>query len=177
MTKFLNSAAIATVLFFGAQGAVFAQGVNPAQTGSAAGGQQAQATQPMSGQPAAGGQQMGGELPAMSEQQVRTALEARGYTEIEGLERSDDTFRVSEAKRYGETVEDLRIDARTGLVQDEDRLNTDQARTMLKERGFSEVSDIERDGDTITASAEQGGNAVKLRIDAQSGLVTQQQDG
>ena len=164
MSKFLNTAALATVLFLGAQGAVFAQASNSSQSGGAAGGAQSS-------------QQMGSQMPAMSEQQVRTALKARGYSEIKDLKRSDDTFRVSEAKRYGEKVEDLRIDARTGMVQDEDRLNTDQAEKLLKDRGYSDVSDVERDGNTITANAEQNGNTVKLRIDAESGMVTQQQEG
>lgn len=173
MTKLLNSAAIATVLFFGAQGVALAQGVNPGQPGSAAGGMQAQSTQQGQSQ----GQQAGSQMQAMSEQQVRTALQARGYSEIEGLERNDGTFRVSEAKRYGETVEDLRVDARTGMVRDEKRLSTDQAEAMLKDRGYSDVSDVERDGDTITANAEQAGNKVKLRIDAKSGMVSRQQEG
>lgn len=175
MTKFLNSAAIATALFFGAQGVALAQGVNPGQPGSAAGGMRAQSTQ--QGQSQSPGQPAGSQMQAMSEQQVRTALQARGYSEIEGLERNDDTFRVSEAKRYGETVEDLRVDARTGMVRDEKRLSTDQAETMLKDRGYSDVSDVERDGDTITANAEQAGNKVKLRIDAKSGMVSRQQEG
>jgi hypothetical protein len=40
----------------------------------------------------------------MTEEQVRTTMRARGYSDIEGLARVGDTFRVSEAKRYGEKV-------------------------------------------------------------------------
>ncbi|EFH10610.1 hypothetical protein ACFFMP_20455 [Pseudoroseomonas cervicalis] len=191
MTKLIGSTALATLLMLGAPGLALSQGVSPQAPGSASGGVQAQANQPpgatgqggaangqtMGGQ-AQGGQAMGGDtLAALSEDQLRSALEARGYSDIEGLERQDDNFRVAEAKRFGERVEDLRIDARTGQVQDEPRLTEDQARHLLRERGFSEVSDIEREGDIITASAEQDGNSVELRIDARTGMILQQQQG
>ncbi|NKC34402.1 hypothetical protein [Falsiroseomonas selenitidurans] len=111
----------------------------------------------------------------MSEDSIRTALEARGYSDIEGLERDGDTFKVSEAQRYGKDVEDLEIDARTGQVRNEDRLTEDQARSMLSDRGYSDVSDVSRDGDTITAKAKRNDREVNLRIDANTGVVTQQQ--
>lgn len=196
MTKLIGSTALATLLMLGAPGLALSQGVSPQAPGSASGGVQAQANQPpgatgqggaangqtMGGQAQGGqaqsGQAMGGDtLAALSEDQLRSALEARGYSDIEGLERQDNNFRVAEAKRFGERVEDLRIDARTGQVQDEPRLTEDQARHLLRERGFSEVSDIEREGDIITASAEQDGNSVELRIDARTGMILQQQQG
>ncbi len=111
----------------------------------------------------------------MSEEQIRTALRVRGYSDIEGLERDGDNFKVEEAKRYGETVEDLRIDARTGQVRDEKRLTEDQARNLLRDRGYSDISGVSRDDDTITAKAKQGDRELNLRIDARTGTVTQQQ--
>ncbi len=111
----------------------------------------------------------------MSEDAVGAALRARGYSDIKGLERDGDTFRVKEAKRYGEDVENLRIDARTGQVRDEKRLSEDQARNLLRDQGYSDVSDVSRDGNTITAKAKRNDREVRLRIDANTGVVSQQQ--
>jgi hypothetical protein len=177
----LSSATIAAALLFGGHGIASAQAVDPAQPGSAAGGVQAQATQPGQGGPGSAGQQgQAGQAGAaqagrMSEDQIRNALRARGYSEISGLDRDGDTFRVREAKRHGEKVENLRIDARTGQVRDEPRLTEDQARNMLRDQGYSEVRDVSRDGNAITARAKRGDNEVRLRIDANTGVVTQQQ--
>jgi uncharacterized membrane protein YkoI len=110
----------------------------------------------------------------MSESQIQSILSARGYSDIEGMERDGDNFKISEAKRYGETVKDLRVDARTGQVHDEARLTEDQAKELLRERQFSDVSDVERDGNTITATAKQNDQKYEVRIDAETGTLTQQ---
>jgi hypothetical protein len=130
-----------------------------------------------SGATAGPGSSMGGgsaQASRMNEEQIRSALQARGYSDISGLERDGDHFRINEAQRYGEKVEDLRVDARTGQVRDEERLSEDQARKLLQDRGYSEVSDVSRDGDTIRAKAKQGDREVNLRVDARSGVLTQQ---
>ncbi|WP_372624728.1 hypothetical protein [Falsiroseomonas sp.] len=134
-------------------------------------GQGGGATGSTVGQGSATGQQ---QATRMGEEQIRTVLRARGYSDIEGLARDGDQFKVEEAKRYGETVEDLRIDARTGQVPDEKRLSEDQARNLLRDQGYSDVSDVSRDGDTITAKAKQGEREARLRIDANTGVVSRQ---
>jgi|GEM_PF-5181910 len=111
----------------------------------------------------------------MSEEQIRNVLRTRGYSDISGLERDGDAFRVNEAQRYGEKVENLRIDASTGQVRDEKRLSEDQARRMLRDQGYSDISDVSRDGNNITAKAKRGDREVRLRIDANTGVVSQQQ--
>lgn len=116
-----------------------------------------------------------GQAGAMSEQAIRSALQARGYSDIEGMRRDGDHFRVNKAERFGEDVSDLRIDARTGMVRDEARLSEDQAKNLLESRGYSDISEVSRDGDAISAKARQGDRQVNLRIDARSGTVTQQQ--
>jgi hypothetical protein len=204
MKRLLSTTTLATVLAVGAYGLAGAQAVNPGQPGSASGGIQAQQGQPGT-QPgsmtqsganqrtgAATGGSMGqagsttmgqsggtaaqaGQASRMSEEQVRSALRASGYSDIEDLERDGDNFKVGEAKRYGEEVKDLRVDARTGQVRDEGRLSEDQAKNLLRDRGYSDVSDVSRDGDTIRAEAKQGDREVRVRIDARTGTVTQQQ--
>lgn len=122
-----------------------------------------------------GGQNQAAQLPAMSQEQLQTALRARGYQDLSDIQRDGDVFRVGSAKRYGSEVSDLRVDARTGMVRDESRLSEDQTKQMLRDRGYSDVSDVSRDGDTIRAKAKQGDREVSLRIDARTGIVTQQQ--
>lgn len=179
MKTFLSTTALASILAIGTYGMAMAQTVDPSRPGSASGGipAQVQPNQGQSGQGQMGGTpgSMTGQAAHMSEDQIRTTMRARGYTDIEGLERDGDTFRVSEAKRYGEDVEDLRVDATTGMVRDEGRLNEDQAKKLLRDRGYSDVDDVERDGDTITAKAKRNDSEVRIRIDARTGTVTQQQ--
>ncbi|MBB3897434.1 hypothetical protein [Roseococcus suduntuyensis] len=161
---------------------ILAQATVPGQTGAQPGQMGAQPG--MTGAPQAGatGQRdpmrPGGAAPGqqatMNEEQIRGMLSARGYTDISGVERDGDHFKVSEAKRYGRDVEDLRVNARTGQVQDEARLNEDQARNLLEQRGYTEVSDVSRDGDTITAQAKRDDREMRVRIDGNTGAVMPQ---
>lgn len=108
----------------------------------------------------------------MTAAQIETVLRARGYSDIEGLERDGDVFRIRSAKRYGEPVGELSVDAVSGQVRDEE-LSEGQARTMLRGRGFSEVSEVRREGDTILARGRRAGSEVEVRIDARTGAVMQ----
>ena len=108
----------------------------------------------------------------MTADQLRIVLQARGYSDLAAMEREGDTVRVADAKRYGEPVGPLRLDAKTGQVRDERPLTEAQARALLRDRGFSEVREAGRDGDTILATAQQAGRTVGLRVDARSGAVS-----
>ena len=156
MMKLASTTALAGAITLGLSGLALAQAPQPAMQQGAQQGQAAQAG-------------------VMSEDVMRTTLRARGYSDLSDVERDGDTFKVGSAKRYGEEVSDLRVNARTGQVRDESRLSEDQAKTLLRDRGYSDVSDVDRDGDTIRAKAKQGDREVNLRIDARSGVVTQQQ--
>jgi hypothetical protein len=134
-------------------------------------GQRGGQTGTTAGQPGATGTS---QQASMNEEQVRGILSARGYSDISGIERDGDYFKVGEAKRYGRDVEDLRVNARTGQVRDEARLNEDQARNLLEQRGYSEISDVERDGDTITAKAKRDDREMRVRIDGNTGAVMPQ---
>jgi hypothetical protein len=176
MKRLLSTTTLATALAVGAYGLAGAQAVNPGQPGSASGGIQAQHGQAGASMTQPGGTTaQAGQASRMNEEQVRAALRARGYSDIQGFERDGDNFKIGEAKRYGEEVKDLRVDARTGQVRDEGRLSEDQAKNLLRDRGYSDVSDVNRDGDTIRAKAKQGDREMTLRIDARTGTVTQQQ--
>lgn len=172
MKRIITTTTIALGFVLGVHGLAGAQGVNPGQQGMQPGGTTGgMSTGATAGSMAGQGQQAS----RMGEEQVRNALKAHGYSDISGLERDGNNFKVNEAKRYGEKVEDLRIDASTGQVRGEKRLSEDQAKTLLRERGYSDVSDVKRDGNTINAKAKQNDREVRVRVDAQTGTVTQQQ--
>ena len=109
--------------------------------------------------------------PWLTDDQVRTVLRARGYTEIGGLAREGDTFKVTDAVRYGETVKALRIDALTGQPREAPPLTEAQARSLLEERGYNPVEELGRDGDLIRLRARQGDTPVELRVNAWTGAL------
>ncbi|MBU8542064.1 MULTISPECIES: PepSY domain-containing protein [Roseomonadaceae] len=148
MKRLLSTTALAAALTFGSFGLAAAQST---------------------GQPGQAGQ--AGMRSAMSEEQLKDRLRERGYTEIEDVRREGSIFRISQARRYGETVDNLRVDATSGRVQNEDRLSEDQIENMLEERGYYDIENIERDGFTYTAEAKQ---RVDLRIDGQSGSISRE---
>lgn len=105
--------------------------------------------------------------------QVATVLRARGYSDLSSVELEGDTFRIPKAMRYGEKVEDLRIDALTGQPVEEPELSEAQARNLLRDRGYSEVTELGREGDILTLRAVRDGTPVQLRVDARTGTVRQ----
>jgi Peptidase propeptide and YPEB domain len=66
------------------------------------------------------------------------------------------------------------VDAQTGLVRNPEKLSESQVKDLLKQRGYSDVSDVRKDGDHFSANAKQAGQDVKLKIDAEQGTVTPQ---
>lgn len=103
--------------------------------------------------------------------QVRTVLRARGYSEIGGLTREGDSYRVTDAIRYGEKVPDLRIDALTGMPREQPPLTESQARSLLQQRGYTGVQEMGREGEVIRLRAQQSGTPVEVRINANTGAV------
>ena len=105
--------------------------------------------------------------------QIRIVLRARGYTEFGRMDREGSTVLVADSKRYGEATGPLQLDAKTGQVRDEKPLTENQAQALLRDRGFSDVKEAGREGDTILASAQRGSSRVDLKVDARSGAVSQ----
>jgi hypothetical protein len=103
--------------------------------------------------------------------QVRTVLRARGYTELGGLTREGDSYKVTDAIRYGEKVPMLRIDALTGQPREMPPLTEGQARGLLQERGYTSVEELGREGDLIRLRARQGDTPVELRVNALTGAL------
>lgn len=104
--------------------------------------------------------------------QIETVLRARGYEALEGLEREgEETMRIASARRFGESVGPLLVDGVSGEVLQAPPLTEAQAQRLLRDRGYSEVREIRREGEALRARALREGNEVTLRIDAQSGVV------
>lgn len=90
-----------------------------------------------------------------SEQQVRDALAAQGYTAIEDVER-DDGLWEAEARREDGRVLDLRIDPRTGAIYPEDGTTTlaeADVQAALAAAGYSRVHDVDFDDGLWEAEA------------------------
>ena len=58
----------------------------------------------------------------------------------------------------------------TGAVDDE--LTADQVKAKIEAAGFTNVSDIRREGDHFDAKALKNGEKVTLEVDAQTGTIT-----
>lgn len=110
-----------------------------------------------------------------SEDLVRTLMQTRGYSEIGDMQREGDAYLVSEARRFGEVVRDLRVEALSGQVQGEQPLSSEQLSRLLESRGYTRVAELDRDAEAITARAHQNERAWRLRVDARRGTVLQQQ--
>jgi hypothetical protein len=143
-----------------------AQRVGPSAPDSAAGGVTAQAatTTPTAARP------------AMSEAAIRDHLRGLGYTGIEGLERRGDAggaFHIREARRWGERVENLTVDAATGDVADARPMSERQIRTMPREIGWTNIGEVRAEGQYVRVRAERNGREHDLRIDPRVGILDQ----
>ena len=108
----------------------------------------------------------------MSDRDVRDALTAAGYTDIDDLER-DDGLWEADASRDGRRV-DVRIDPRTGVVYPEDgrtSLTEADVRASLEAAGYQRIRDVEFDDGMWEADAEHGGVDYDLYMDPQTAEV------
>lgn len=108
----------------------------------------------------------------MSESDVRSAITAAGYTDIDDLDREDGLWEA-DARRDGRRVE-LRIDPRTGTVYPEDArtsLTEADVRAGLEAAGYERIRDVHFDDGMWEADAEQGGVDYDLFMDPETGEV------
>lgn len=108
----------------------------------------------------------------MGEQEVREALTAAGYTDIEDIE-FDNGLWEADARRNGRSV-DLRIDPRTGNIYPEDgrsALGEAEVRASLEAAGYQRIRDIEFDDGMWTADAEIEGVDYDLYLDPETAQV------
>lgn len=107
----------------------------------------------------------------MTENQVKTALQGQGYSDITNLKQSGSNY-TADAKRYGQEEHNLQINASTGKVMNQQALNEDQVKQLLKDQGYSDISNVKHSGNDFTASAKKNGSEMHVTVDAQNGMVT-----
>lgn len=122
----------------------------------------------------AAGTACAGEPPrgSATEQDVRDALAAAGYTDIEDIER-DDGLWEAEARRDGRRV-DVRFDPHTGNIFPEDgrsALDEAEVRARLEAAGYQRIRDIEFDDGMWTADAEIDGVDYDVRLHPETAEV------
>ncbi len=151
-----------------------AQPVNPSDPHSAAGGVMAQAGPTPTAPAAAPTTTPTSARQPMGEAAIRDRLRAMGYTDLDGVERHGEAgFRVREARRWGERVEHLAVDATTGEVTNARPMDERQIRTMLRETGSTNIRDIRPDGNHVRVRAERNNREHDLRIDPRVGILDQ----
>lgn len=125
---------------------------------------------------------LGGPAANQEEQQIRQMLEDRGYTDVGEIQR---LYRTT-ARRDGRQVA-VTVDPQTGQVL-ADRgprrsfagdqgggqralRGENDVRDLLNDQGYSRVSNIQRQGREIYATAERDGQQVSVVIDQQTGWI------
>lgn len=116
-----------------------------------------------------------------SEAELRDELQRVGYSDVSNIE-ADGNVITAEASRYGQRV-NLRIDAETGEVVEESRgdtairaprqnMSAADLREQLAPLGYTDVRNVNEQGNIYTVDAYRNGQWVALRINARDGGVT-----
>ena len=110
----------------------------------------------------------------LTEAQVRTQLEAQGYTKVNDLKFEDGVWKADARSADGNRV-DVRMDATTGKVfPDEQVANLTEAdvRAKLATAGYTNVHDVDYEDGIWNAEADDpSGKDVELKIDPVTGKV------
>ncbi len=111
---------------------------------------------------------------AMTAVQVKSTLEAQGYTNVNDVEFDDGMWKADARSADGNRVE-VRLDAKSGKVFPEDRvskLGQADVRAKLAAAGYTNVHDVDYDDGMWKAEADDSaGKKVEVRIDPESGEV------
>lgn len=110
----------------------------------------------------------------MTEPQMREVLAERNVTDITRLEREAGVYHV-EGTWFGKETT-MRVDALTGAVIEPEFLDEEQVAHALEEEGYTDVADLERDEDHFTATAMRDDAEVRVRIDARTGHVVEEEE-
>ena len=110
----------------------------------------------------------------LTEAQVRTQLEAQGYTKVNDLKFEDGVWKADARSADGNRV-DVRMDATTGKVfPDEQVANLTEAdvRAKLATAGYTNVHDVDYEDGIWNAEADDPqGKDVEVKIDPKTGKV------
>lgn len=114
----------------------------------------------------------------LSMEQIIARAKGQGYTDISEIEREGGRYCVEALDQDGKRVE-VFFDARTGETipdaevhgsSQSDRLSIDQIIAKAKEQGYSDISEVEREGDKYCIEARDAkGEEVEIFLDAKTG--------
>ena len=110
----------------------------------------------------------------LTEAQVRTQLEAQGFTKVNDVKFEDGVWKADARSADGNRV-DVRMDAATGKVfPDEQVANLTEAdvRAKLATAGFTNVHDVDYEDGIWNAEADDPqGKDVEVKLDPKNGKV------
>lgn len=105
----------------------------------------------------------------MDEEEIRSRLQERGFSDIRNWER-EDTVYTATADWYGEEV-DVRVDARSGALIEPVRLEETQVENLLAEQGFEDVREVRTEEGRYRARADRDGTTYTLEVDPRTGRI------
>lgn len=109
----------------------------------------------------------------VSQDQIRSHLHSRGFSNISGLAQDGTTY-TGMADWYGEQV-DFRVDGRNGFVIEPSLITPNQVRTMLNEKSWESVGNIQQQDTSYRVQAtSRNGTSYNLWIDARTGEINRQ---
>lgn len=111
---------------------------------------------------------------AMTAPQVRAALEAQGYTNINDIEFDDGMWTADARSADGNRIE-LRIDAATGEIYPDEQvaqLSEADVQAQLSAAGYTNIHDVDYDDGVWKAEADDpAGKDVEVRLDPKTGAI------
>jgi hypothetical protein len=111
---------------------------------------------------------------ALTEHQVRTRLDEKGYTKVNDLKFKDGVWKADARSAEGKHV-DVRMDPKTGEIYPDEQvanLSERDVRAQLSAAGYLNVHDIDYESGVWTAEGDDpSGRDVELKIDPATGKV------
>ena len=107
----------------------------------------------------------------MGEPEIKSILRDEGYSNFHDVSQKNGAYTIKSAKLYGTEVHNLVVDAQTAQVENPQPINEDQAKNLLKDKGFSNVKHVNKNGDTITAEATMNGHQEQVKIYRQTATM------
>jgi hypothetical protein len=105
----------------------------------------------------------------MDEEQIRSRLQDRGFSDIRNWTREDGVYTAT-ADWYGEEV-DVRVDARSGALIEPSRLEDTQIETLLQEEGFEDIRNVRTEDGRFRARADRDDATYTLEVDPRTGRI------
>ncbi len=111
---------------------------------------------------------------ALTEAQVKDALEEAGYTSVNDVKFKDGAWKADARSADGNRV-DVRVDPATAKIYPETQvanLSKDDVKAKLTVAGYLDVRDLTfRNGVWVAEAEDENGKDVELRIDAATGDI------